>query len=92
MRTIIVCLLIGLTTIGVSAQEAKQPDPEKVLADLLKRVKQKSNIEARANAIMELAEFGPKALPALPEFRRKCADALAMPEAELFTPEPAGVA
>ena len=37
------------------------------LADLLKRVKSKSSIEARANAIMELAEFGPKALPALPD-------------------------
>ena len=63
-------IMLGLAASPGEAQKIepkKVDDPEKVLAGLLKTVKQKDNIDARIQAMMDLADFGPKAAPALPD-------------------------
>jgi HEAT repeat protein len=76
MRNLVVLLLTSAVGFGLlacpgEAQKADPPqkanDPEKVLADLLQAVKQKDNADARLQAIVALANFGPKAEPALPD-------------------------
>jgi HEAT repeat protein len=74
MRNFIVMFLTGALSLGlVTSPTQAQPevkkadDPEKVLADALKNAKQKDNVELRVQAMMALADFGPKAEPALPD-------------------------
>src|SRR5260370_5995098 len=75
MRNLFVLFLTCAITLGFVAspgeaqkiEPKKADDPEKVLAGLLKTVKQKDNLDARIQAIMDLADFGPKAAPALPD-------------------------
>ncbi len=55
-------LLIGAAAAPAQAQKA---DPEKTLAEALKNAKQTSDVNVRIQAIMELADFGAKAEPAL---------------------------
>jgi HEAT repeat protein len=62
------CVGLALLISGGQAQptDPKKPDdPEKILERLLKTVKQKDDVGARIQAIMDLADFGPKAEPAL---------------------------
>src|SRR5262245_17024624 len=71
MRNLFVMLLTGTITLGLvatrgqSQDKQKQPDPDKVLADALKNIKEKDKIDVRIQAAMDLAEFGAKAEPAL---------------------------
>ncbi|HZZ81057.1 MAG TPA: HEAT repeat domain-containing protein [Gemmataceae bacterium] len=76
MRNLFLMLLcaalgLGLLATSSSAQPNKKdpPDPEKVLADLLARAKErgKDKVQARIDAIMGLADFGAKAAPAIPD-------------------------
>ena len=49
-------------------EDKKKPDdPEKVLADLLRAVKNKDDANARIEAMVGLQEFGPKAEAAVPD-------------------------
>jgi HEAT repeat protein len=65
MRKLLLVLLIAaITSMFVSAQPDKV-DPEKVLATALKNIKLKDQIDARVQAAMDLADFGPKAEPAM---------------------------
>src|SRR5258707_136878 len=75
MRNLFALLLTSAFSLGLLASpgaaqkfEDKKPEnPEKVLADLLKAVKDKENIEGRINAIVGLADFGAKGEPAIPD-------------------------
>jgi HEAT repeat protein len=69
----LVCAALGFGFLSshssAQADKKQPPDPEKVLADLLARAKErdKDKIQSRIDAIMGLADFGPKAAPALPD-------------------------
>jgi HEAT repeat protein len=69
MRTFFLCLLVLVPALLVAAQEqpAKSDDAVKLLAALLKAVKQTDNIDARVQAIIDLGDIGPKAAPAVPD-------------------------
>ncbi len=73
MRNLFVLLLTGAVSLGLSTPRShaqpqppiKTADPEKVLADALKNIKEKDKIDLRIQAAMDLADFGVKAEPAL---------------------------
>lgn len=72
MRNIVAVIFVSVFALGVSptaghAQKLDPKDPEQTLTELLKAAKQKDNVESRVQAIMGLADFGPKAGPALPD-------------------------
>lgn len=74
MRKLLVMLLTSVATFGLldsagraQPQTKKPDDPAKVLENALKNLKQKDNLDLRTQAAMDLADFGPKAEPALPD-------------------------
>lgn len=59
-------LLVPVASHGQDKDKDKI-DPEKVLAAALKNVKQKDHVDLRIQALMDLADFGPRAAPAMPD-------------------------
>lgn len=74
MRNLFVTLLTGAAIVGLltsqgqaQPQPGKTADPEKVFANAIKNIKEKDKVDLRIQAAMDLADFGPKAEPALPD-------------------------
>lgn len=70
MRNFLAIFLCGAACWTAHAQTGKQGDgSDKTLADLLAKAKDKSadKLQVRIDAIMALADFGPKAAPAVPD-------------------------
>jgi HEAT repeat protein len=66
MRALLISSLLALLAVPVTAQEKKPPQPAKAtVAMLLKDLKQTGSEDARVQAAMALADYGPDAEPAL---------------------------